>query len=481
MASATAEQEPARTPVLVPPWRWRPWHLAVAVAGIALVVLWAALPSEWSLVDDPLQKQSLVASMHSHGALGGILDRLRDGYRDDLAWGLFRPVYWLYCATFYLLNPPLAHAVRALFFLIAVVAPAVVAHRRTTDAAAFHRAGVVVLVAAVTAANSAMYEGLSFLSLQELTGLALVGLGLMLEDRPIGRSITWIAAAWLKAPFVWLAIAWGGVLLLRRRWAVGATTLAVGFATVVAAAWFAHHGSYTTNRFTLSAAQAEATLKSVRHYVLAPGAVLLAALVALRATPRRWAWRDGTSVALVLGGLGYLATMLPWGYAGSYYPAPFIWMLTTGVLLAVVAAGPERAELLWPRDRGRQALRLVQAGAIAAAVAATLVVSSHMVRQEYQRNAAVVHVRDWEASLPAQGVVIGVNGIEAADRFTQIQQLRDARWGDRNLYVDPNGAAAAGVNYYVTVHDQGDAAPPGAQLLHKWAAAAVYRMQVPTS
>ena len=480
MASTTAEQDSARSGIRLP--SWRTWHVVAVAVCVGLVVLWAALPSEWSLVDDPLQKQALVASMHGHGALGGVLNRIGQGYRDDLAWGLFRPVYWVYCATFYLLNPALAHGVRAVFFLVAVLTPAVVAHRRSQDAPASQRVVLVVLAVAVTAANSALYEGLSFLSLQELTGLALVGLGLALEGRPAARSLAWIAAAWLKAPFVWLVVAWGVVLLVRRRWRTGVATLAVGLATVVTAAWFAHHGSYTTNRFTISLAQAEATLRSVRHYLLAPAAVMAATLVALRATPRRWAWRDGTSVALVLGGLGYLVTMLPWGYAGSYYPAPFIWMLTTGALLAVAAPAPGSPEpALFRRERRQQLTRLVQLGATAAAVGATVIVSWHMVRQEYDRNAAVVHVRDWESSLPPRDVVIGVNGIEAADRFTQIQQLRDPAWADRNLYVDPSGASAAGVAYYVTVHDQGDAAPPGAQLIHKWAAAAVYRMPAASS
>lgn len=451
------------------------WPIGLLL-GLAFILVWALIPAEWSFVDDPLQKQLLVDSIHHHGVVGGVLHRIAAGYADDRSWGLFRPAYWVYCATFYLLNPALAHALRAAFFVAVIGAPLVVATRAPRPVPQLRRAALLLWAGAVLAANSALYEGLSFLSLQELTGAAFVALGLLAERRTVVRSLLWLVAAWLKAPFAWLVVAWGGALLVKRRWLAGGANVVLGLASIGASAWFAKHGGYTANRFTFSLGQFEATLRSIRHYVLAPGAVGLVGLVALGIHPRRLLPRDMTSAALLGGGIGYLLTMLPWGFAGSYYPSAFIYLISVALLLAVIRSEPPAQEVaVTPSRIPRPVLRTISALGVVAAMAMTAVVAAHMLRQEYERNAAVVHLRDWAGHLPPNGVTVGINGIEAADQLMQIEKLHNSHWNDQILYVDA-GSAAGHVDYYVTIHDQGDAAPPGAQVVHAWPAATVFAM-----
>src|SRR5690349_14457078 len=85
------------------PHRLRPTRrLGLAVLVVALAVT-ALLPWEWSFIDDGGLLTVLHAKQKAYGTLAGIPADIYQMYLTDLSWGLFRPAYWVYCGTFYLL------------------------------------------------------------------------------------------------------------------------------------------------------------------------------------------------------------------------------------------------------------------------------------------------------------------------------------------------------------------------------------------
>src|SRR5690348_13682189 len=110
---------------------WRPRARWLVLAGLAVVLaVTAALPWEWSFIDDGALLTALHAQQQAHGALLGIPADIYQMYRVDLTWGLFRPSYWVYAGTFYLLPVGLAHAVRLAMVVAALGGPLALIGRR---------------------------------------------------------------------------------------------------------------------------------------------------------------------------------------------------------------------------------------------------------------------------------------------------------------------------------------------------------------
>lgn len=444
--------------------------LVVVLIAAALTLTWALAPAEWSFVDDAGLKQALDASVREHGVLSGISHQVGSMVDIDRSWGLFRPLYWVYAATFYLLGAPAAHGLRMLLFVLAIVVPVAVVHRRAR--ANGGRAALLALWAGlVLLANSTLYEGLSLLSLQELSGVALVALGLLAERRAWVRSLLWLGAAWFKAPFVWLGLGWGVVLLRRGERVKGGVTCLAALATLAAAAAFARHGSYT-HQFGLGSAALGRDARDLVTAMRVPGAVALAGMVGLLISPLRVVPRDGTAAALAVGGIGYLANMLPWGL-GSYYPSPVIWLLSTAALLAI--AGSERpAESRQALARPRLQTALLGVGLIVA-VALSGRLTAKTVSMEYDRNASLAGLRDWAVSLPVRGVTIGINGQEASVRLPELVRMSRADWNDQVVFVAPGQILSQTPDYYVLLPDQGAATPAyQGRALHTWKHAVIY-------
>src|SRR5256885_1375190 len=201
-----------------PPAARRRWPRAAWLAGGVVVLIgYGALPWGRSFIDDPGALAILHGQQGAHGTLGGILAASHVWYRVDLDWGLFRPGWWLYAGTFYLLPAGAAHAVRLLMLGVAVAGPLALALRVRP---------VLVWAGAVVAANVSLYRGLWYVSLQELSGLCFVGLGLLARRRQWLRIAAFLCAAWFKAPFAWLLVGYGALLLFLG--AAGAVAAAAG-------------------------------------------------------------------------------------------------------------------------------------------------------------------------------------------------------------------------------------------------------------
>jgi hypothetical protein len=184
----------------------------VVLVGVSLVVV-ARLPWEWSLIDDSGLVDLVGARVSDKGAVGGFTSSVGDLYRTDVDWGLFRPAYWVYVAAFYQLPVGPAHAGRVAMLLCAF-AGAVAAV--VNGAIGSRRIALGVWTMLAIAANGSLFMGVWYPSLQELSALCFVGLGLLARRRTWLLVACWVVAAWFKSPFAWLLFAYG-LLLCRRR------------------------------------------------------------------------------------------------------------------------------------------------------------------------------------------------------------------------------------------------------------------------
>ena len=175
------------------------------VVLVILVALCLVVPWEWSPIDDPGHVLALHDRVSSLGPLLGTWTRIVDLFTVDRTWALFRPGYWLYAGAFYWLPISLAHVTRILLVFIVVGAPVVYFRRLRTSCVPMP-----FMILFIAAATSGLYLGIEFVSLQELTGAACIAVGLLFRKQS-GRIILWTLAAWLKAPFAWMLIAYGVV------------------------------------------------------------------------------------------------------------------------------------------------------------------------------------------------------------------------------------------------------------------------------
>lgn len=402
----------------------------LAVATMLVVVWTVALNWEWSFIDDAGLK-SAVNDYTDRLGPGGLWTLFTTLQENDRSWGLFRPAYHAFTTLFYLTNPAIAHGIRLAMLLAVLLIPAVRIGRDTVTT---------LLAFAVLAANVTLYMGLSYLSLQELSGLTFVAIGL-LSEAPRRRSVLWLVAALFKTPFIWLFLAWSVYLLFqRKRWAW--LNIVIGVTTVWLAASASRNGTYTQG---ISSANLPAGIKSAIPLFFWPGVVGLASVIALRPRWRTLRWRDPMVWVLLVGGALYLGNLLPWGHADSYYGAPPIWLMSVGVM-----------RLVWPAERGtyRFARPVTVCTTLAALVGGTYVCQK-MTLQQIHRNAAVVGARDFVASLPASATV-ALNGPEPAERLAQIMNFHGAPRAigfvsDQNTTDTPT--------YYIYFHDQSNGNP----------------------
>lgn len=416
--------------------------IAVTVAILVVCVAVSFVPSEWSFVDDSAMKASVNANLERAGLLGGTISSIQGLAAADTGWGLFRPLWYVYGAVFYFADPGLAHGIRMVMFLAAVAIPALVVGRRSDGSRDY---ALVAWAAALLLLNSQLFQGLSFLSLQELTGVAFVALGLSTSHTG-RRALAFLAAAWMKTPFVWLLLAYAAYLMLSRRTRTqGALAAVASVVTLGLAVLAAKRGTYTTS-YQLDIAHMVQTLTgSVSLFAWpAVGAVLGAVL--LRVDLRHLRWRTPMFAVFLLGGLGYFATLLPWGTT-AYYGAPVVYLLSVAGLFLLSASVRSRVQVRRP----------VVAVALALALLAAVRMTFVMGTIQYERNATVVGLRDWAETLAPQGVTIGINGPEAAVRLSEIMVMRDAAWSNTIVYV--TDTADQELDYYIQLEDQGAGNP----------------------
>jgi hypothetical protein len=411
------------------------------VVACAALVAYALLPWEWSFVDDDGSISRLTGAQATYGWLPGIAQATYESMRFDLSWGLFRPAYWVYTATFYALPVGVAHALRLAMLAVAVAGPVAIVARRTVArrTATRRRLAMSSLTGLALLADPSLYLGLWYPSLQELSALSCVGLGLLVPRRVAVRVVLFAFAAWFKAPFVWLLLAYGIALWLRRE-SRRSALLALGLAavTLTGIALFAHGGFYEGSMH-LTTRQLRTNLDLVSGLI---GPALITVVGGVLALGTRTRTPSALSIAMLTGGLAYLANLLPWGLGiGSYYAAPWVYLLTTGTVL-LLCDGPTPS-------------RTLMAGTLSACVAWVVLTDLPMLHQGLGTASNVNELRDCVMRLPDRSA-IGYNRVEGWIRLQQIVLRHKPGWHG-HIYLVVAGATGAANNgqqldYYIEQH-----------------------------
>lgn len=447
---------------------WAPSLVAWALAGLAgAATVLVHHPWQWSLIDDPVKVQALQHQIALHGHVPGVLHRIAECAQADWDSGLFRPSFWVYESTFYLLGPTPARAVRAFLVGLALAVPLMMIARRVRGSLPY-RLAFLAWAAAVLASNTWLWDNISWASLHELPGIALVALGLSARHTA-ARIGTWTVAAGFKAPFAWLLCVWGIALWRQGRRTPAVAALSAGIGTLATAAVFSRRGSYTAQASTSPAALlAQARIEWAALWpmltVLLIGAFLLGVNLPEVLPPR------GLPALLGLGGLLYAANLLVWK-AGGYYAVAPAWLLgTAGTLIATRSV----------RRQSPAGFRRVAAAALAVAIGGYTVAAPSLVsglRRQIQRDDTVAGIVEFATQVPPN-TLIGINGGEAASQFEQILDL-NGHGGRRVRFatVGPDRPAPAPMPYYVQLADQGAGDPAlMGQLVRSLPRGAIYRV-----
>ena len=429
-------------------------HLALVTVGLILLIGWAVKPWQWSLVDDPDYRLGLLKAQQEDGWLGGILERVNVAYTYDRIGGQFRPFLWVYSATFYLLEPGLAHALRLLLLLVAVGSVGLAVRQRLVGVVEPVLTWMVLLWAmAAVASVRGLYDGLAFLSIMELPTVTFVAVAI--ADRNPARRVLWLSLASLcKTPVVGGLFAVAVVLYRDARRGLALTALLAGVVIVLWARDFALGGSYTAN-YALTLASAQSTLVGLGRQLGLPVLVLASALLWVRSRPRV------SADAFIVGsaGFGYVVLLLPWGSSSGYNLATPAFLLVFCAVLVLTAT----LRALWseraastvgaPARRSARTLRLRLPLLVAVLVAGF--VATIGVKAAFDRDSTIRGVVRWAGSLPP-GDVVATNGVESSVRYPQ---LLDLRHGDRPspsfVYAEPGSALPCSVRWVVAMNDQG--------------------------
>jgi len=422
---------------------------------LVLLVGWAAKPWQWSLVDDPDYRLNLLRAQQEHGWLSGILERIDAAYDFDRSGGQFRPLLWVYSATFYLLGPGLAHALRLLLLLLAVGSVGLAVRQRLVGAI-----GPVpmwtITVWAISAVLSVrgLFDGLSFLSIMELPTVTLAAAAAV--DRSAARKVLWLTLASLsKTPVVGGLFALAVVLYRCKRRGLAMTALGAGGVIVLWARDFALGGSYTAE-YELTLEHATSALVGLGRQLALPTLVLACALLWARTWRPRF---DSDALVLVSAGLGYVVLLLPWGSSSGYNLAAPAFLLVTGTALGITTTlratwtTKTSTDDYQPASRATTALRHRFPLVVALLVAG--VVTTIGVKAALDRDTTIRGVVDWASTLP-EGDVVATNGIESAVRYGQLLALRHGSSSSQQfVYAQPGVAPPCAVRWVVAMHDQG--------------------------
>lgn len=417
--------------------RWWLWAV-VAVLGAALAIWWVLIPWSWSMIDDPGFVVSIRAAIEEHGFLQGLISHSVDMAQGDVAWGLFRPAYWLYPSFVYWLPIGAAHLVRLFLLVVAISGPLVVLRRRGAEWRVLTVAGAVMLSGATT-----LMFGLFNVSLQELSGAAFVGLGLWMRG-PWARIALWTVAAWFKSPFAWLLVGQAIVLwrVGRRRAALASAGLAA--VTLLTAAVMARGGGYTgayASDRVLSVVMANLSLL-VDPNLIVPMVLTAWWLVLTRQRPVL----DSAGVALGVGFVGYTLQMLPWGVSGHYQGG--IAYLLTGFLALLLTDA-------YAVSRARLRLAVL----IPVLVATPIAVLS--VWSVLEKNARFRGLTECLVAHPNGSFIVSKSfGVEASDRLAQNARLSDPGWAGVVVFEDAPLTEAASGDLLVVSSAEADSLGP---------------------
>ncbi len=447
--------------------------LLVTLLSISLLLA-LANEWEWSLMDDvgiALDNHRFIEQL---GWLNGTIANLKQLARGDWAWGLFRPAYWVYCVSVYLLSPSLVFSLRVAMLAISIIGPIrwLLSSPIALNLLPTQKIWIAIATASLFLANRSLLDGLSFFSLQEHSGLFFVGLGLFLsapkkQADPIRLTYLiscLLIASWLKGPFVWamLCICTTAIFSWKRRTA-GTFGFLVGLLTLITFTIWAKQGSYTAQAsagFRLSAFVSSflVFLRQAAVPAVSLSAVLITLLMVTKGQTRRQMPKSPTknaqffAIAVFGSGVLYLGSLLLWGRATGYYFAPPVYFISFGLILFAFATGAIQV----PSYQNKR-LYLSTLGMclfFAAPVFARGIYRTH------QRNKTIVGIRNWAHTLPSTNETLFANGEEAAARLDGLMTLRYGQaWKNQFKFAINAPILTEKTYFYVNLFD--NQAPTG--------------------
>jgi hypothetical protein len=449
---------------------------------------------EWSVMDDPgyvLRLQQSIAE--TGGTFSGILYNFRQHRAVDTVGGIFRPAFWAYTSTVYLLPPNWAYTSRLLTFLLifffCIDATLRVRGHRLLCPESWGTDEKWLVFFQLTGFLSirSLYDGLALVVLQELIGIFFASLGIWLisvfEKKSTGlaeslATLSFLATALVKPPFAWMLFFLGVSNLFRRRYFWAAVQIVL-FATVlgIASQW-ASRGAYSHAIYQFRLENFFLTLMSfAKHGAMPALVVALAALFwhqqisagsLLSPSFARWRTARWMGLVFLFSGVLYLGTMLPRGITGGvgYYMSPIIFFLVVGCLLMIDDCRETKDVT------GRKTIAI---GVLA--LASATVIFSFSIYKMWNRNEAVRGLRDWALTLPSSGLVLAGNSREVSASFQQILQMRSSGGWKNTFYslTDKDDLPTA-LDYYIVFSDQASPNPLAQEtLLFRVGSASVYR------
>ena len=408
--------------------------LKTALVGLAALLIiafawwYVTLPWEWSNIDDPGFVLSLEFEKEEN-ALLGYLTHVWFMIDIDLSWGLFRPSYWLYPSFIYGFPIGIAHLIRLGLLMVALIGPVVAFRRRGADTTT-----LIMGVTLIIISGRFLFEGLFFVSLQELSGAAFVGVGLLLKSTG-GRIAAWTAAAWFKSPFSWLLIAESVALWVEGKWKQSVLSGGLGLGTLVTAYIFARSGSYTSG-YSLDYGAAWRAWNNIPRLLELGTALTFVALIWWLIVTSTRLRLDRTAAVLGFGWLGYTAQLLPWGVTGNYTAA-------LNYLLAIFLFA------LLTNNNSMVRWRRITAVSLPLILAALTL--SWSARDLYDRNTSARGITDCVVAIGTPQVAISPRfGPEAVQRIQEKLQIAsaDITWAV-NVF-DPLSAGTTDVVYVIT-------------------------------
>jgi len=409
------------------------WIRVAIVAAAALIVFgfvwwYVSLPWEWSNIDDP----GFVLSLQSETSRNGFLGYLTHVWfmiDIDLTWGLFRPSYWLYPSLVYGFPIGIAHLIRLALLLLAIIGPVIAFRRRGADITTLVMGTTLIVIS-----GRFLFEGLFFVSLQELSGAAFVGIGLMVKSSG-GRIAAWTVAAWFKSPFSWLLVGEAVALWIEGKRRQAVVSGSIGLGTLVTAYIFARTGSYTSG-YSLDYGALWRAWNNVPRLLESGIAFTFVALLWWLITTSTRLRMDRMSAVLGFGWLGYTAQLLPWGVTGNYAAA-------LNFLLAI---------FLFSLLTSNRTMRPMQRTlAISLPILLAAITLTWIVRDLYERNVSARGITDCAVTTGNSDVFISPRfGPEALVRIHEKLQIasRDINWTVDGFDLDDEGLG--GNTYIIT-------------------------------
>lgn len=312
-------------------WPIKTFALVAGSLVVVLVILWLLIPWEWSPIDDAQQVLLLQKEILASGRMQGSLVRFGQLFQADPELGVFRPPYWLFQVVIYQLPVSIAHVVRLLMVIAAILGPVIYFRR---NGAGNLKLWFILLL--FIAGASTLYQGLFLTSLQELSGAALVGLGLMVKRSWIRMGL-WLIAALFKSPFSWLLIGYSVYLWRKNRRLEALTTGLLGFGVLGLNAVLSRSGTYTSG-YKIDLLNF-GMYENFSRLIEPMNALLLVSLVWWMIVTNASFRRQSDWVMFFIGWSGYTLQMITWGVT-AYYMGPISYLFV--IFLAAVIADTEK-------------------------------------------------------------------------------------------------------------------------------------------